>query len=142
MISNEPEPLKRGKRFQKVIQAEWAATAQRNVRSERWVLKQCGRRGRVDVFVDDSDPEGSVAIVEIKATDWDRMTDKAVRRNSRRQKSQVVGYIESQIKAGGYMPTGEQKSVSPIIIFPKQPRDPQRRELIENLFLQEGIVVV
>lgn len=138
----EPEPLKRGKAFHKKIQADWEAEAEGEVTSERWVVKKTGRKGRVDVFVNDNDLDGCIAIVEIKATDWDRMTHQAVRRNIRRHIRQVWGYIESQIDGENYVSTGEQKSVSPGIVFPKRPADIERCERIEELFFDEGIVVV
>ena len=86
-------------------------------------------------IVDDDNPDGTIAIVEIKASDWDRMTDLAVRRNVRRQIKQIWDYIESQIIVKGeYVPTGEQKTVCPGIIFPKRPKDKNRLELIEKVF--------
>lgn len=139
---SEPEQLKRGKAFHLKIQAEWRAEAEGEVSAERWVIKKTGRKGRVDVFVNDDDQDGCIAIVEIKASDWDRMSDKAVRRNIRRQIRQVWGYIESQIDGENYVPTGEHKSVSPGIVFPKRPRNVKRLKTIEGLFTEEGIAVV
>jgi len=138
----EPEPLKRGKAFHKKVQAEWEAKAAGEVFSERWVIKKTDRKGRVDVFVNDDEPDGCIAIVEIKATDWDRMTNQAVRRNIRRQIRQVWGYIESQIDGENYVSTGEHKSVSPGIIFPARPKDSERLKMIEKMFTEEGIAVV
>lgn len=142
VIKSEPEPLRRGKIFHRKIQKEWMEDAQGTVKCERIVLKTNDRKGRVDVFVDDDDPEGSIGIVEIKASDWDKMTDKAVRRNVRRQIKQIWDYIETQIKGPDYVPTGEGKSVCPGVIFPKRPRDDKRMKLIETLFDNEGIQVV
>ena len=116
--------------------------AQGIVRCERIVLKTNNKKGRVDIFVDDKDPEGTVAIVEIKASDWDKMTDKAVRRNVRRQIRQIWDYIETQIKGPDYVPTGEGKSVCPGIIFPNRPKENKRLKLIETMFFDEGIQVV
>jgi len=141
-MKKEPEQLLRGKEFHKKVQADWIKTAAGDVFAEKGVLKQGVRKGRVDIFVNDDDSDGTVAIVEIKASDWDRMTDKAVRRNVRRQIKQVWDYIESQIIKGDYVPTGEQKTVCPGIIFPKRPVDNDRMELIEKLFIDEGIPVV
>jgi hypothetical protein len=140
--SKEPSQLLRGKKFHKLIQDEWKREAQGDIAPERHVIKPSGRRGRVDVFVNDDDPESSVAIVEIKATDWDRMTDKAVKRNIRRQIRQIWSYIESQILNGEYVEGGEGKAVCPGIIYPKRPKDKDRMALIEELFIEEGIPVV
>ncbi len=138
----QPKQLLRGKQFHEIIQDDWKKTAQGDVKPERTVLKQNGRKGRVDVFVNDDNPDGVNAIVEIKASDWDKMTDKAVLRNVRRQIKQVWDYLESQIVRGEYVPTGEGKSVSSGIIFPKRPRDKNRMARIEDLFWDEGITVV
>ena len=72
--------------------------------------------------------------VEIKASDWDRMTTEAVRRNVRRQVKQIWDYIESQLAEG--------KEISPGIVFPKRPKDPARQGFIEHLFAEEAITVV
>ena len=138
----EPIQLRRGKKFHKNIQKNWIETAQGKVKAERTILKRNKRKGRVDVFVDDDDPEGTAAIVEIKASDWDKMTDPAVRRNIRRQINQIWDYIESQITDGEYVPTGVGKSISPGIIFPRRPKNKNRLKLIEDSFLEEGITVV
>lgn len=140
--TNEPEQLRRGKIFHKKIQKDWVETAQGDVKAERTILKRNQRKGRVDVFVDDDDPEGTAAIVEIKASDWDKMTKPAVRRNIRRQIKQIWDYIESQILDGEYVPTGVRKSISPGIIFPIRPKDENRLKLIEESFWDEGITVV
>ena len=140
--NKSPEQLLRGNKFHEKIQENWKKTAEGKVKSERTIFKQSGRKGRVDIFVDDEDPEGVIAIVEIKASNWDKMTETAVRRNVRRQIKQVWGYIESQISKGEYVKTGEGKSVSPGIIFQKRPTDKIRMKLIEDLFEEEGIPVV
>ncbi len=139
---NEPIQLRRGKAFHKLIQSEWRREAEGEVHVERRIVKFGGRTGRVDVFVNDDDPKGSVAIVEVKATDWDRIKDQNIRRNVKRQIRQIWSYIESQILNGRYVPSGEHKGVCPGIIFPKRPKDSQRMKRIEEMFLEEGIPVV
>jgi hypothetical protein len=74
------------------------------------------------------------AIAEVKASDWDKMTDRAVRRNVNRHIRQIWDYIESQLKA--------KKDVSPGVIFPKRPTDRARMKLIEDMFEEEGVPVV
>ena len=142
MNNNEPLQLKRGKEFHKLIQQEWQRAAQGEVKSEKHITKPNGRKGRGDVFVNDDNPKSSIAIVEIKATDWDKIKAKNVRRYIRRQINQIWSYIESQILKGEYVKGGEGKSVCPGIIFPKRPKDKERMELIEKMFYEEGIPVV
>jgi len=97
------------------------------------IHKPSGRKGRIDIFVND-DGDKLVAVAEVKASDWDKMTDLAVRRNVRRQIKQIWDYIESQL--------AKEKEVSPGVIFPKRPKDKERMQFIEDLFEEEGIPVV
>ena len=141
-MNKELPQLRRGKAFHKLIQQEWEREAEGEVKSERHIRKPNGRKGRVDVFVNDDDPESSIAIVEVKATDWNKIKKKNIRRNVRRQIRQVWSYIESQILDGQYVKDGEGKDVCPGIIFPKRPKDRERTDLIEQIFEEEGIPVV
>ena len=131
----EPADLRRGKRFHKRIQEEWLATAKDGTpRPERHIKRLSGKAGRVDILVEELGDD-LVSVVEIKATDWDRIADKNVVRNVRRQIRQVWSYVEAQLELEGLQ-------VCPGVIFPKLPRDPARLELIESLFNEEGIQVV
>jgi excisionase family DNA binding protein len=130
--AEEPERLRRGKAFHREVQREWCEEAEGEVTAEASVIKPDGSRGRADVLVD----AGSdlVAVVEIKASDWDRMSPSAVRANVTRQAQQIWDYIESQLADG--------KEVSPGVVFPKLPESRKRLRLIEDLFDEEGISVV
>jgi len=75
-----------------------------------------------------------VAVMEIKGSDWDKMTESNARRNVRRQARQVWAYIESQLEDG--------KEVCPGIVFPERPKTPGKLEFIESFFDEEGIPVV
>ena len=130
----EPERLKLGKRFHKKVQADWHKNAEdvepgKEVEEEKEITKPSGRKGRIDVFVPVD--ESFVAVVEVKASDWDAIN---IHENIRRQARQIWDYIESQRKLG--------KDVSPVVIFPERPKDPERVKLIEQLFDEEGIAVV
>lgn len=130
--NSEPEPLRRGKDFHKKIQKEWLGAAEGEATPEQSTTKASGRKGRMDIFV--RSDETLVAIAEIKASDWDGMTTTAVHRNVKRQARQIWDYIESQLEL--------RKEVSPGVIFPKRPKDPDRANLIEQLFDEEAIPVV
>ena len=75
-----------------------------------------------------------VAVVEIKASDWDRMTPCAVRRNARRQIRQIWSYVEAELE--------DAAGVSPGIIFSTTPADPTRKAMIEEMFAEDCIAVV
>jgi Holliday junction resolvase-like predicted endonuclease len=128
----EPGVLIRGKQFHKKVQKEWLDDAEGTIESEKSMVKKSGRRGRMDVFVRADDE--MVAVVEIKASDWDNMTVDAVKRNVQRQIRQVWNYIDSQLELG--------MDVCPGIVFPKRPRSSKRKKMIEQLFEGEGIPVV
>jgi len=89
--------------------------------------------GRIDILVEELGD--FVSVVEIKASDWDKMTKVNVVRNARRQIRQIWSYVEAELEL-------YDKAVCPGVIFPKQPRDPERLRLIEALFNAEGIQVV
>jgi len=130
----EPERLKSGKIYHKKVQADWRKNAKdveagKEVEEEKEIIKPSGRKGRIDVFVPVD--ESLVAVVEVKASDWDTIN---IHENIRRQARQIWDYIESQRKLG--------KDVSPGVIFPERPKDPERVKLIEQLFDEEGIAVV
>ena len=115
------------------MQTDWLSTTQGNVLVEKAITKPSGRKGRIDIFVSDAG-DRMVAVAEIKASDWDTMTDSAVQRNVRRQIKQIWDYIDSQLT--------KQNDVSPGVIFPKRPEDKARMKRIEEMFEEEGIPVV
>ena len=129
--NSEPKHLRRGKEFHKKIQKEWHNT-EKDIETEKVMIKPSGRKGRMDIFVKSN--EKLVAVAEVKASNWDTMTIRAVRRNVRRQASQIWNYIKSQLEL--------RKEILPGVIFPKRPEDPDRMNLIEKLFEDEGITVV
>jgi hypothetical protein len=130
--NKEPKQLRKGKDFHKKIQKEWRKNPKRGVDIEKPMTKPSGRKGRMDVFV--KSDESLVAIAEIKFSDWYGMTPTAVRKNVMRQVNQVWDYIESQLELG--------KDVSPFVIFPKRPKNPDLMNIIEELFDEKGIQVV
>lgn len=134
MPNKEPKRLRRGKDFHKKIQNEWLETAEGVILPEKTIRRLTKRRGRIDIFVDDDSDDNHVAVVEIKASDWDKMKPKAIRRNAMRQVRQIWSYVDAQLELEG-------KEVSPGIIFPTRPSDPERLKTIETIFNDSGIQV-
>lgn len=128
----EPKRLREGKAFHEKVQADWHARAQGDVQTEMTVKKDGCRTGRLDVFVFEDGSEVR-AVVEIKHSDWDKMTPQAVRRNVQRQIRQIWRYIDLQPTLDG---------ICPGVVFPRRPSDPKRLELIEHMFEEEGVSVV
>lgn len=133
-MNNKLKRLRRGQKFHIKIQSGWKRKAEGEIDVEKPCIKPSRRRGRMDIHVQDKDEKKLVACVEVKASDWDRMTDKDVIRNVKWQIRQVWDYIESELERG--------KEVSPGIIFPKRPKNKKRMLLIERLFEEEGIPLV
>lgn len=132
MTRPEPEILRRGKVFHRAVQDDWRRTAQGEVAIEQGVVKPSGRRGRIDILA--GADNGLVGVAEVKATDWDRMTEPSLRRNVARQARQIWDYIESMV--------AQDKEVSPGVIFPARPKSMERLGLVEALFEEHGIAVV
>lgn len=131
---HEPEILRRGKAFHKRVQAEWVATAKDGTPCpERTIWRLNGRRGRVDLLIEELGD--FVSVIEIKATDWDCMAEGNIARNVRRQIRQLWSYIDAELEIYGMQ-------VCPGIIFPALPSDSRRLAMIESMFNDEGIQVV
>ena len=134
-MGREPEDLRRGKAFHKKVQSEWLQTATDGMpRPERCVRRIGGRRGRVDILVEEIG-EGLVSVIEIKDSDWDRMAHLNALRNIRRQIRQVWSYVAAYAEL-------HDCHVCPGIILSSIPKDEGRLKLIESRFNEEGIQVV
>ena len=128
----EPKRLFRGKEFHKAVQSEWKKEAAGDIAAEKSTIKLNGRRGRIDIYV--SDENKPVAVVEIKCSDWDSMTPRAVKRNVKRYSRQIFDYVDAEM--------GQDTIISISIIFSQRPESTERRDLVEDLFWNEGVPVV
>jgi len=139
-VSREPEQLKRGKEFQRVVQADWEDTAQGRINIEctiqlEQVRLKSGRRrkGRMDIFVDEIGDD-QVAVVEIKATDWDRIKSGNVVKNLGSHRRQIYKYIEEYLDGHGL-------TVCPGLIYPTAPSTDGLKERIEEYLNSYGVAV-
>jgi len=128
----EPPKLRRGKLYHKQIQNDWGLTAEGIVKKEKVVLKRSRRKGRIDIHVVAA--ADLVAVVEIKRSNWDRMTLVSVKRTAAKYARQVEEYINAECR--------KNRDVSPGIIFPRRPKDIKRLALIEKMFEERGIPCV
>ena len=134
---SEPACLRRGKRFHKRVQEDWRRTAEGEISIEKTIpllpssVVGRRRRGRMDVFVGEDD--GMVAVVEIKATDWDRV--KQVRKVLGSHERQVWKYVTKHLDGDGF-------TVCPGIIYPTAPSTPGLKEEIEEFLNDNGLQVV
>ena len=138
-LSEEPKQLRRGKIFQREVQDGWAKTAEGRINIECTIplLRPTGgrrqhRRGRMDILVDDIGDQ--VAVVEIKATNWDRILPRNITKNLGSHRRQIYKYIEKYLD-------GEGKTVCPSLIYPTEPETPGLKERIEQYLNDYGIAV-
>src|ERR1035438_8932834 len=105
MKNPEPACLITGKEFQELIQREWLVPggAEGEIKCERRVDHANGRRGRMDIFIKGPDSD-LLTVVEIKATNWDRISPGNVRRNVRSHVRQVWRYVNSLIVSDDITP--------------------------------------
>ncbi len=139
-MTSEPDALKRGKQFHAVVQRQWAATAEGKVAIEVTIplipadtRLQRAKRGRMDVFVDEVGE--FVVVVEIKATDWDRISPQNRQRNLASHRRQVWRYIGKHLDGDG-------RSVCAGIIYPSAPKDAGLQRRIEEYLGDYGLQVV
>ena len=137
-MGSEPEVLRRGKEFHRLVQRDWRIDAEGNVLPEETIrlLPVRGRhrrRGRIDIFVDDLD--GLVVVVEIKSTEWDAIAPGNRRRLVARHRRQVWKYVDKFLDEDGL-------DVVPGIIYPSAPRDPEARHEVEKHHNDFGVQVV
>lgn len=130
----EPKQLRRGKEFQRVAQRDFERHSKSGVvRSEHTIslasTSARQRRGRIDILV--AEMGDLVAILEIKATDWDRIKPANVTKNLYRHQRQLWMYLERYLDV-------EHLEVSPGIIYPTAPRTPGLRERVEVYLDERG----
>ena len=121
----------RGRKFEEWERSHWNSeinSAAEFEASTQWK----GKRGRVDIRLS-LEEDGQVVIVEIKATDWDKVKEYRVRPNAMRHTRQIWRYIEDHLKP---------LDVIPAIVYPSPPITPGRKEQIEEILNERGIQVV
>ena len=91
-----------------------------------------GKRGRVDIRLN-LEEDGHIVIVEIKATNWDKLKEHRVRPTALRHASQIWRYIEDHLSP---------LDVTPAIVYPPQPTIPGRKEQVQEIMDERGIQVV
>jgi hypothetical protein len=126
--------IRRGRVFEVQEKAEWRFMPS----ARRWyehtipLIDSHHARGRVDVLMQEYD--GSLTLIEVKATNWDRMRDYRVRPNVQRHARQVWSYILSFWERG--------IDVCPALVYPRAPASFNRRLRIENLLGDRWVQVV
>lgn len=128
-MRKEPRRLAKGKIFQRLVQEDFEANSKDGrVRREQRVafdkLKRVKQKsGRMDILI--TELGDFVTILEIKATDWDRIKPKNVKKNLYRHQSQLFNYVDKYVEI-------DKLDVCLGIIYPRPPRRKGLREFIEK----------
>ena len=123
--------VRRGRKFEERERSYWKGGVNDDAEFEA-ATKWKGKRGRVDIRLR-MEEDGQIVIVEIKATDWDRMKNHRIRPNALRHANQIWRYIEAHL---------DPSDVVPAIVYPSPPKIPGRKEQVETLLEERGIQVV
>jgi hypothetical protein len=108
------ENVQRGRRFEREKRAQWGHIPGQRVHIEARTEWK-GKRGRIDIRIDEDD--GSVSIIELKATDWDSVKPHRLRATAHRHARQVWRYINDHFASA--------TDVNPGIVYAQQPKHRQ-----------------
>lgn len=128
-LIKEPHQLKKGKAFQRLVQDDFEAhskngQARRDQRVSFEALSKIRQKsGRMDILV--TELGDFVTILEIKATDWDRIKPKNVAKNLYCHQKQLFNYVDKYVEI-------DKLDVCLDIIYPKPPKKKGLREFIER----------
>ena len=106
-------------------------------RERPWRLV-AGRRGRVDLAVEVGGSEQMLVIIEIKATDWDKIPQARIMRNLRRHLRQLQAYLDTAVEE---METGEWPGgIVGALFYPAGPASAATRQTIEEVAGEQAIM--
>jgi len=123
--------IKRGRKFEAWERSHWNSKLN-SAREFEAPTQWEGKRGRVDIKLELKE-DGSVVIVEIKATNWDKIKGSGVRSTALRHSRQIWRYIEDHLTP---------LDVIPAIVYPSPPTTSGRKEQVEEILNERGIQVV
>ena len=132
------ERVRRGREFEDWERSYWTGSEDEDIKFEgstQWK----GKRGRIDIRLADA-KNGYVVVVELKATEWDRMLPHRVRPNALRHARQLWRYAEAELQQAQV--DIHLDEVLPAIIYPARPKTPGRQEEVETLLNERGIQVI
>ena len=125
------ENVQRGRKFEEWERSQW--TGYVNSAAEFEAATQWkGKHGRVDIRLNLQE-DGNVVIVEIKATNWDKLKKHRIRPTALQHARQIWRYIEDHLSP---------LSVIPAIVYPAPPTTPGIKEQVDEILEERGIQVV
>jgi hypothetical protein len=134
------ERLVTGQAFHRAVQSAFLSglVGGSGFKERRWRLI-AGGRGRVDLAVEVDGSEQMLVIVEIKATDWDKIPPAHVMRNLRRHLRQLQAYLDTAIEEmqAGQWPGG----IVGALLYPARPTRSETQAVIEAIAGEQAIMV-
>ncbi|GAF92102.1 unnamed protein product [marine sediment metagenome] len=125
--------FRRGKEFETREKSEWLTLDDGyQALFEKTIPTAPGRRGRIDVLIQEKN--GSLTIIEIKSTNWDKIKPYRIRQNVLRHIRQVLSYLTYFHEKG--------IDVCLAICYPCAPSSKKTRLAIEQLFESKWVQVV
>ncbi len=135
-ILSGPSQLIRGKEFQRIVQNDYSQNSKDGVVGiEEYVsfknmsgIKQ--KSGRIDIIIHQAAGDDYVMIMEIKATDWDKINPKNIKHHLCRHSKQLYNYIDKFMEV-------DDKTVGLAMLYPEPPKKEGLREFIEKCAMEE-----
>lgn len=131
----EPKQFIRGKKFQKIVQKDFETNSKDGfVKPEAVIvfdglIKAKKKSGRADIII--TELGNFVTILEIKATDWDRIKPHNIKKNLWSHANQLLRYVEKYIEV-------DKINVCLGIIYPHPPITNELRDVIESYLEHYG----
>lgn len=131
-VTKFKEALLGGRRFEAEERNGWGHIPRGHIAFEARTVWE-SKAGRVDIKIDEKD--GSVAIVEIKATDWDAVKPHRIRPTAQRHARQVWRYVNDHLEV-------QSKEVCPGVVYEYEPTNPEVQAQVEQVLNERFIQVV
>ena len=134
----EPDPLRIGKAFGKLVATEYPeGIVEGSARTEVRVPAIRRHYGRIDLLIEVEDCGlPLLVVVEVKSTDWDARAEHRVMPNLARHVRQVWDYLESLTPR---LEAGELAGLQAALVYPHPPSHPGRAKLVEETLDRHGI---
>lgn len=126
------ENIRRGRKFEREEKAGWKHIGMDREKFEAptiWGSKS----GRIDIKIDEGLP--FIAIIEMKATDWNRISRTNIRSTVQRHARQIWRYIDDYVENRG-------RDVCPSLVYERPPRSDRVKTEIEGILNERFIQVV
>jgi hypothetical protein len=134
------ERLAAGQAFHRSVQSAFLCglAGGSGFRERPWRLV-AGRRGRVDLTVVVDGSKQMLVIIEIKATDWDKIPEARIMRNLRCHLRQLQAYLDTALEEmeAGEWPGG----IVGALLYPARPASAATQQAIEHIAGQQAIMV-